>query len=53
LWKCRQATNGEKSTGSSLKQRKDGAEGKKRHQQTNYKASTEGFHQIRVVIHPV
>jgi hypothetical protein len=40
LWKRQQATGGEKATGNDLKQREHGAEGEKRQQQTNYKAST-------------
>jgi hypothetical protein len=53
LWKRRQAAGDGKNTGRGLRQRKDGAEGKKRQQQSNYKASTKSFHQIRVAIRPL
>jgi hypothetical protein len=51
LWKRHQAVGSEKAASKCLTERENGAAGKKRQQQTNYKASTEIFHQIRVAIH--
>jgi peptidyl-tRNA hydrolase len=51
VWKRHHAVGSEEATNDGLTERENGAAGKKSQQQTNYEASTESFHQIRVGIH--